>query len=193
MRIPLLCAVLPVYVLAAASCSLNYGNADISENNIPEIISTNAQFSRTENGAVTLRAAAGRIEQYKDLHKSYAKDISFSTYNGSGEIDSDGVCSVVEADSDKNEYIMLNNIFIQNYSRKLKITAENLHWNGNSEQLTGGKNEKLLIERDDVSLEGTGFSASAVSNTFKFSDSITGNITTKGSGTAQKTAEASEQ
>ncbi|MBQ0162140.1 MAG: organic solvent tolerance protein OstA [Treponema sp.] len=52
--------------------------------------------------------------------------------------------------------------------------GDSLKWNGKTEQLVSAKGQSITIKKDDLVITGKDFSASAVSNTFLFSDSVSG-------------------
>lgn len=172
------------FPLFLSACSLNYGDNNVSEAVVPEILSRNAIFSRIDSGATTFQVVADTIEQYKDENISFAQNVSFKSYDKDGTLNSEGKCSLLSANSDTEEYILLNDITIQNYARNLKITAKNLRWNGKTEQLVSEKDESITIQRDNILLSGKGFSASAISNTFKFSGAMEGVINSNENGDA---------
>ena len=68
-----------------------------------------------------------------------------------------------------------------------------LKWNGNTEQLTGGRKDTARIEKDGAIIYGSGFSASGVSKSFSFSGSVSGEIETKDNQeTTENTGESGE-
>lgn len=172
-----------VFVLTVISvlsgCSLNYEKAKDTESSIPEFIFTNVTFNRYEEGKLTIESSAVKIEQYKKGSATFAQGITFKTFNADRQIEAEGYCSLLSADPEIKQYTFFNNIDIVNHKLNLQIFAKNLHWNGETEQLTSGKNDAITLIRDNVTLTGKGFSASAVSNSFKFYGPVSGSIADK--------------
>lgn len=166
-------------IFSFASCSLDYGKAETSENEIPELSFSDAQYNRFEDNKKTMQVQAGKIEQYKNDNSSFAKNVHFKTWNTKEELDTEGKCGLIAADSKSEQYTLFDNISIQIYGQNIRLIAENLRWNGKTEQLTSGKHDAVSLERDDISVSGKGFSASGVSRSFLFRSKTSGTITTK--------------
>lgn len=181
-----LCAGIAAVIFSLSCCSLDYGKAETSEDVIPELSFTDANFNRFEDNRQTMHVQAEKIEQYKNEDSSYARKVQFKTWNKQGELDTEGSCGLVAADSKNEQYNLFDSISVKLYGQNLRLVAENLRFNGKTEQLTSGKYDTVSIERDDVSVSGKGFSASGVSRSFAFASNVGGTITTKeNSGTPQ--------
>lgn len=164
------------FLYLSASCSLNYAQEADDEDSYPELLFNNVKLIRYNDGEKTAEITASSIEKYKTTDKTYAKDVTFKTLNKNGEIDNTGKCKYLSADSKQQDYTLIKDIEIENKEQKLKITAKSLHWNGKSEQLTGGAEDIVTIQRDDLRMEGIGFSASGVDKSFLFTGKIDGVI-----------------
>lgn len=169
-----------IAVAPSLGCSLKYseGAGDEAEGKVPEFVFNGASLSRFENGGETLSLKADRIEQYKGGTRTFARNIKFSTKNSKGEAETDGECGLLSADSDAESYILFDGIKIDSRARDVKITAGELKWNGKSEQLTSAVNDTIKIEKEGTTIYGSGFSASAVSDTFTFSGAVSGEVVT---------------
>lgn len=168
-----------VLAVLVSSCSLDYGKQSVVENDIPEITFSNAKMQRVENNKVSMELNAGKLEQYKNSDVSFARKIEFKTWNDNGETETTGKCDLISINSRSKKYALFGNIFVDLASEKMKLNAKNLMWFGDREQLVSGKNDVVSIVRDDIKIDGTGFSASGVSRSFSFSGSIEGEIETE--------------
>ena len=56
----------------------------------------------------------------------------------------------------------------------LTLSAQNMKWNGNTEQLTAGAGETVYIRHEGLTMEGAGFSASGISRTYSFDYDVAG-------------------
>lgn len=179
---------------AASGCSLKYSeNIKSAEDSVPEFVFSDAEFSRYEDNRNTLTMHADKLEQYKGGNKTYADSIHFSIHDKNGSIDTEGSCGLLASDSDKEKYSLYDGIRIFNHPRNVEIHADELRWNGRSEQLTSGRNDTVTIIKEDTTIRGAGFSASGISNEFAFTGAVSGSVdTAEAADTAKAKTEASE-
>lgn len=156
------------------SCSLKYSQSYQDESNVPEFIFTDAVYTKYEDDAKKLSLSAGVLEQYKEGNSMYARDVSFQLLKKTGEIETEGSCKLLSANSDEEKYTLYDDIKIKNFDENLEVTAGSIRWNGKSEQLTSSRNDMVTIKKGDTTMQGSGFSASAISKKFAFTGVITG-------------------
>lgn len=164
----------PIIILSG--CSLKYGMTVYDESSIPEFSFDNAKFTRYENNKISMQLDAERLEQYNSGRSMYAKNVSFKTINNEGNAETEGTCGLISVDNNKEQYIMYDQIQINNIKEELQISADSLKWNGKSEQLTSGKNEMVTIKQKNTTMYGSGFSASGVSKKYAFTGVVSGTI-----------------
>ena len=155
-------------------CSLKYSQSYQDESNVPEFIFTDAVYTKYEDDAKKLSLSAGVLEQYKEGNSMYARDVSFQLLKKTGEIETEGSCKLLWANSDEEKYTLYDDIKIKNFDENLEVTAGSIRWNGKSEQLTSSRNDMVTIKKGDTTMQGSGFSASAISKKFAFTGVITG-------------------
>lgn len=182
-------SVLTVCSASFFSCSLDYGQEVNSESSVPEFIFKNAAFNRYEDNKLSMALESIRLEQYKSDGAMYGQDVSFKTWNQKSELATEGTCGLISINSKTKIYLLFNNIIINSHQQNMQIYADNLKWDGTTEQLTAGATDKVSIKRNDVDIEGRGFSASGVSRSFAFSQPVNGTIQTS-SDTTTSTTEA---
>ncbi len=159
------------------SCSIKYENEVSASESNPELTFTNATFYRYENNQLKIQLTSSLIEQYKsDL--SFAQDAVFSSWDKDGQLDTSGSCKILSMDTRKEVYTFLNDIQIESQSNAITLTADALRWNGKTEQLTSNRDTPVFISKDDMTISGLGFSASAVSKSYSFASQISGEIFT---------------
>ena len=178
-RIPAGIAALLILCSVTAGCSLKY-TEDVrsAEDIVPEFVFSDAQFSRIEDSRETISMHAARLEQYKGGSKTYGKNISFMMHDNQGKTDTEGSCGMLASDSDTEKYILYDNISIFNHPRNVKIHADELRWNGKTEQLTSGRTDTITVTKEGTTIHGSGFSASGISNTFTFTGTVSGTVDT---------------
>ena len=165
-------------IILISSCSLKYNESVNAEDKVPEFVFEETKMVRYENNAPNLEISAGKLEQYKNSNETYGKDISFTSYDKKGEVETEGSCGIIFADTGKKLYELYDDINLYNSSEKMRFNASALKWNGRSEQLTSGRGDMVKIEKDDTIMRGSGFTASGISKTFSFRGNITGTIET---------------
>ena len=161
------------------SCSLKYEETVNAEETNPEFVFTQAKMIRYKNSRESVKVFADSIEQYKDSDITYGKNVSFTTYDEEQQVETEGSCGYLYADSEKEIYELYDGIKLYNKVQNTNFFANMLKWNGKTEQLTGGKRDTARIEKDGTVIYGTGFSASGVSKTFNFSGTVSGEIEAK--------------
>ena len=157
-----------------SACSLRYEQQTSMEDKIPEFLFENVSFERYLSGQKSFLLEAQVLEQYKRTNESYGKNVSFYNWNEDGEVETTGSCDMLGIDPASNIYLLFNNVFVQDIPNELEIKGQHLKWNGNTEQLTTDSLEKVYIKHKDLTLEGSGFSASGISKTFSFTGQVNG-------------------
>ncbi len=168
---PIYAALLSAAVLTG--CSLKYEQFQTRESSMPEFTFTNVTYSDYKGGLLAMRLKAETLEQYKDNSSAFAKNADFSSFE-SGKLNTQGKCTLLSINSKEEIYTLFQNIYIQSFKDGMELTAQNLKWNGKTEQLTSGLGESVHLKRNDLELEGSGFSASGVSQSFKFTGPVKG-------------------
>lgn len=175
--------IVPIFLIfssiALTSCSLKYSDTVSVDERIPEFIFEGTKIVQCENNKVTVELETEYLEQYKDSPETYAKNIDFRTYDDKNEITTEGSCGYLFANTDKEVYELYDEIKVFNHSEKINFFARLLKWNAKTEQLTGGKNDTVRIEKEDTVIYGSGFSASGISKTYTMNGSVSGDIDTK--------------
>lgn len=166
-------------------CSLKYGVTYQDETNVPEFIFTDASFTRYEDSKKTMSLEAGRLEQYSDGKTMYAKDVNFTILNSDGEITTEGACELLSSDTKAENYVLYDNIEINNKKDDLVVSADTLRWNGKTEQLTSSRNDTVTLKKGKTVMHGSGFSASGVSKKFAFNGVVTGQFESEENNTAE--------
>lgn len=162
-----------------SSCSLDYKvTPENIEDNVPELTFSKANFIRYEAGRQIVNFSADEIEQYSDATKMFAKNIEFIIYDEEGKVETTGSCGLMSSDTALGIYELYDDIRISNAPREMELKAKALRWNDKTEQLTSGRNDTISITKNNTTLYGAGFSASAVSNSFIFAGAISGTVNT---------------
>ena len=161
------------------SCSLKYDDNVEAEKTNPEFIFNQAKIVRYKDAKEDVRVQAEQIEQYKNSSVTYGKNVKFMTYDDKQELETDGSCGYLYADTDLELYELYDGIKLFNKTQNTSFYADVLKWNGKTEQLTGGRRDTVRVEKEGTIIYGTGFSASGVSKQFSFAGTVSGEIEAK--------------
>ncbi|MGI5097503.1 LPS export ABC transporter periplasmic protein LptC [Treponema socranskii] len=171
-------AVLCCWLFFSAGCSLKYSDGKKNvESEVPEFVFANADFSRWEKNKKTLSMRARTLEQYKG-GSTYADSVSFTAYADDGSAETEGSCGLVAFDSKQKIYSLYDGIELTNEPRDVRISADELRWDGNTEQLTSRRTDTITMKKNGTVVRGSGFSASGVSNRFVFTGAVSGTVET---------------
>ena len=171
-------AALFCWLFFSAGCSLNYSDGKKNvESEVPEFVFSNADFSRWEKNKRTLSMRARTLEQYKG-GGTYADSVSFTAYDDDGSAETEGLCGLVAFDAKQKIYSLYDGIELTSRSKNVTITADELRWDGNTEQLTSRRTDTITMKKNGTIVRGSGFSASGVSNRFVFTGAVSGTVET---------------
>ena len=169
-------AALCCWLFFSAGCSLNYSDGKKNvESEVPEFVFSNADFSRWEKNKRTLSMRARTLEQYKG-GGTYADSVSFTAYDDDGSAETEGLCGLVAFDAKQKIYSLYDGIELTSRSKNVTITADELRWDGNTEQLTSRRTDTITMKKNGTIVRGSGFSASGVSNRFVFTGAVSGTV-----------------
>lgn len=163
-----------LFVLNFCACSLQYQRTVNPENKIPQIIFEDAELVRYVDTKKNVELKSSRFEQYKSINSAFAKDATFVLFDSAKNKTSSGKAALICVDTKNDVFELYDGIEFIDDTQNIKINAASIKWNGKTEQLVSEKNNVVTIQKDDLIVTGKDFSASAISNTFLFSDSVFG-------------------
>ncbi|MBR1720925.1 MAG: LPS export ABC transporter periplasmic protein LptC [Treponema sp.] len=169
-----------VISLFVSSCSLEYLKTENTEDSIPEFSFKNANYTKYEASKKNVSLKAEQLEQYKSDNAVFAKNAEFETFDNAGKEETSGSCQLIAANTKKEIYTLYGEIKLNLSKQEMKIEADTLNFNKKTEQITSGKSSEVKLTKKDIVMEGFGFSASGVSKSFSFVDSVSGTIKTTG-------------
>ncbi|MDY6397029.1 MAG: LPS export ABC transporter periplasmic protein LptC [Treponema sp.] len=167
-----------IAIFFSVSCSLNYLNSENSEASIPEFCFKNASYTKYEASKKNVSLKAEQLEQYKSDNAVFAKNAVFETYDTDGKEDTGGSCQLISANTKKEIYTLYGDIQLRLPKQDMLIEADSLNFNKKTEQITSGKSSEVRLKKNDIMMQGYGFSASGVSKSFSFVDTVSGTIIT---------------
>lgn len=163
-----------ILIFSFSGCSLKYNRELLSEENVPQIRLENIIMRRYSDNKKNLELTSSIYEQYKNASQSYAQNASFVLYDDSMNEKASGKTQIISSDSRDQVFALFDGIEFFDKTQNVKISGDTLKWNGKNEQLVSAKGKEITIRKDNLVITGKDFSASAVSNTFLFSDDVHG-------------------
>lgn len=161
------------------SCSLKYDQGHNVEDVVPEFAFKGTVMTRYEDAKKNLTLKVDDLEQYKDGNSVFAKGVEFEVYDDDQSVSMDGTCGYLSANTRAEVYEMFDSIKLNNKKENMSVSGRSFHWNGKNEQLVAGRNDTVVIEKDGMTIYGSGFSASGASSSYSFNSVVTGNIETE--------------
>ena len=165
-----------ISLFALCGCSLKYVETPNVDDVVPEFVFENTTMTSYQKNKKKTVVNAETLEQYKNSTESYAKGLEFTAFDDKGKVSSEGQCDYLFADTKKETYQLSDNITLKNHSDNINFYADALKYDGKTEQLTSGKSDTVKIEKDNTVIHGSGFSASGVSKTYRFTGAVSGEI-----------------
>lgn len=156
------------------SCSLEYRRVTDTEEKIPQIVFENLKMIQYSNNQKKLDLETLKLEQYKNSSIVFAENVKFNLYNLNNEITTFGNANLVSVDTEKENFQFFDKFEFLDKSQDIKISGSSLKWDSETEQIVSEKKSKITLSMEDLTITGKDFSASSISNTFLFSDSVYG-------------------
>ena len=182
-----------ILVPLSFSCSLNYLQGENSESSIPEFCFKNANYTKYEANKRNVTLKAEQLEQYKSDNAVFARNAHFETFDEEEAMETGGSCQLIAADTKKEIYTLYGDIILSLPKQDMEIAADTLNFNKKTEQITSGKSSEVRLTKKDITMQGYGFSASGVSKSFSFIDTVSGTINTSDGNDASSEAESAPE
>lgn len=180
---------LPLLALCAlsalAACSLDYAQAEITEElseEIPETVLTDFTHTVVENGRPVFVIAAERAENYTERKQTVLWDVTFAEYDSEGETLTEGVADRATFFTDTEDAELHGNISFYSSAEEGRIEAEYLEWNREERRLASNPTGPVLLENESGSrIRGTGFRADFTLKQIEFSGKTASSESVRGS------------
>ena len=150
-------------------------------------------LTKYESSKKNVSLKAEQLEQYKSDNSVFAKNAEFETFDSEGKKETSGSCQLISANTKKEIYTLYGQIQLNLPKQEMQIAADSLNFNKKTEQITSGQNSEVKLIKKDIEMSGYGFSASGVSKSFSFVDSVSGTIVTKDDSENMKVEAVDEQ
>lgn len=184
-----------LFVAFSTSCSLKYDTDEEFSESAPEFVFSGLEMNRLEDGKLTATLQAAKLEQYRDEDAMFAQNVLFTLYDDQGKISVTGSCGLMAADNTQEVYSLYSDVDVVSHEQDLGVQAQNIRWNGKTEQLVCGSGDSVVISTGvaevgeeyskpknqsttRLQIQGSDFSASGVSLSYKYNSPVSGTIIT---------------
>ena len=175
----LLCA-----LCALAACSLDYEQAEITEelsDEIPETVLLDFTHTVVEDGRPVFIISAERAENYTERKQTVLSEVSFAEYDSDGEAVTEGVADSAIFFTDTENAELRGNISFYSAAEEGRVEAEYLEWNREERELTSNPTDPVLLENESGSrIRGSGFRADFTLKQIEFSGKTTSSQSVRG-------------
>ncbi|MDR1177894.1 MAG: LPS export ABC transporter periplasmic protein LptC [Spirochaetaceae bacterium] len=169
------------------SCSFDYGDGSLADDNEPDIIMEDVEYTRVRGGELNLRFNAEDARRYEKKQLMELDNFSFEQYvsggsdngeeGGTGTMQADvtgsGGSAVIELGS--GNVRVSNGVRVRVDSEDIRIETSSLDWKDEERLLEGSRGGQVLIERSDgTMMKGRSFSADTRRKAWEFGDGIEG-------------------
>ncbi len=179
-------AALAAAALGAAllgSCRFNYGPAGAARNTSasPTAVFVNYRHNVVTHGALSFRLTATRAETFDSEKKTVLQDVRFAEYDpDTGALVSRGRADSAVYHSDSVDADFSGDVRLESKRQDAILVGDSLHWDDKAKRLTGPLDRTVTISRSDGSfVSGAGFEAEALSRSFAFRGSVSGELVGK--------------
>lgn len=160
-------------LFALLSCSKTTSKSiPIGEQELPDMILENAQYTLGRPNEDALIMKASKIEIYKSEKGTTLEDVQFWQNTEDGFT---GSCGLAQIDKDNNHAVLTGNVEIKRESDGIQISTQEIEWNNDESTLQTTEAVKIVYG-DGTEIEAQGLYAELDKNLFEFENIIRGTI-----------------
>jgi LPS export ABC transporter protein LptC len=162
--------------LLIAGCSFDYGDGDVVDAGLPDVVMNDVEYVRVRDGDPQVRFRAELAERYEEKQLMELRNFTFEQFGQHGEvIDSSGSAGSARVELESGNIGLSGGVNLSVDSEDISIETEALDWQDKERQLSGSPGETVRMYRDDgTNFQGRGFSANTRSRVWEFSGPIGG-------------------
>jgi LPS export ABC transporter protein LptC len=169
-------ASLGLLILAASSCSFNYGAAaPANSEEQPSAVFTRFVHRIVDKGTLVLEIRAERADAYTKGHRTELVGVDFTQYDAKGAVSATGRANSATVYTDSENAQFRGNVRLESKSENSILEAEELTWVSDTKMLSGGLERIVSVSRGDGAwVRGAGFEADLRRRSFSFQESTEG-------------------
>ena len=165
---------------ALTSCSLDYGQSQLSSEiseEIPDTVLTGVAHTVVRDNTVRFRITAVRVEAFADENRQYLYEVGFTEYDADGSVRTDGTADFADFQTDTEDVELTGDLRFFSVPDEAWLRADYLYWNSEERQLTSHPEEPVVLEKSDGTyIVGRGFIAEMSESLIIFSGGVNGTI-----------------
>lgn len=166
--------IIPLFCLWG--CSFDYGSLSDENEDIPDIIMDQVEYTRVRDGDHQVRFEAERAERYEKKQTMELKRFSFEQFERHGEeVNAAGSAGAASVELDSGNIHLGGGVRIDVDSEDITMETTALDWQDKERLLSGRENAAVDIRRSDgTTFTGLGFSADIRERTWSFQGGASG-------------------
>jgi len=167
-----------LFFLVTLSCTFDYGEAESSERELPDLVMVNVEYIRVRSADPIAKVQAERVERYEKQGVMKLENFSFEQYGDKGhEVNTQGGAGTASVDINSGDITMTNGVRLEVESEDIIIETNQLEWKDETHILSAGGEDEVDIYRENgTHFAGTGFTANARNRSFEFSGDVGGSF-----------------
>lgn len=157
-------------------CSFDYGAlSDEGSSTIPDLIMTDVEYVRVQDGKPVVRLQAEKISRYDKEKRMEVEFPRFAQYASDGSEGARGGASSATVDTESGDVVLSGGVVMSVPEEDVLLETERLDWLDKDRILSGAAGFPLLVKRGDgSSLSGPGFRVDSRSKRWSFSGAVSG-------------------
>jgi len=171
-------ALICVFLLFVAGCSLDYSQVSVTEEmseQIPDSVLHDFTYTVVENGTPIYRLEAEKAEFYTERKETHVEKLVFREYDSDEQLITEGRSDSALFSTDTENAELEGNLRFYTSIEEARFEADYLYWNNAEKILAGSETGRVLIIEDSGSrLEGVGFEADVKRRIVEFSGPVAG-------------------
>lgn len=137
-------------------CSLDYGPAEVTADQVPLMVFTELKQTGVENGAVVYFVESKEAEVYASKNQTRLKDFGFQEYDSAGVIVSTGTAEAAVIDTATNDATLTGTTRVRSSERDIDLTIEGgpdgtLTWKNEERVLRSSPEALIRLDKADGS------------------------------------------
>jgi len=191
-----LCTASLAVICGSASCSMDYSEAQVSEEipeSIPDARFTDFSHTVVRDGSVRLYISAEKAESFIKKKETRTYNVTFLQYDKDNKVVTEGVADKAIINTETENAEISGNIVMYSHNQEAKITCKYLYWNQEENTLTAKKEDTVYLHKDNGSvIQGTGFTADFQLQKVRFEGSVEGTYIVDDKEEDEKTTDKTE-
>lgn len=136
----------------------------------PDMLLIDTRYLLAIEDSEPIKIQADQIEMYREAHKAYITDATFTQHDREGTLVFSGSFNEAVVDTQTNDMELSGDVMINNHREEFTVSAGQLSWEHVNQMIRGGEDTLVTLTRKEHDiLRGTGFRGDFSRVTFEFS------------------------